>query len=224
MSKVKKMMQLGLSFVLLTGSLTVQAMETPRPRDNVQVDPKSGLVTNAPYTYKDYVPYFFHDYYHYEGENMEFATYDVYVPYHADDQGRYQYVLASGALGAHIMQMRKEGLVELSYFIEGDKPEDIPDYRYHADSEDGMIFTQIPADLRPGTRFYPDYRHENPFEVVGILAQFSVRDVIYYDVLLVESADDQGQTKEYYAPGVGLIQSQTRVDGTTIYSRLADYK
>ena len=193
-------------------------------RKSIKTDPKSGLVTDSPYTHQDYAPFLWYKEYYYQGEGNEFATFKVTRTHPKDNKGRYQYVVDSGARVAHVVQVQKEQVVERAYFVIDHTNALVDDYRYSPDANDLFGRTIIPADLGYGTLFYNGYYRKDPFRVVGILQEMEVLGQVYYDVLLVESDHPyDGITQNYYAPKIGLIQTDFISSDGLVSSKLKSF-
>ncbi|MGY4104479.1 hypothetical protein ACWOA0_02525 [Ignavigranum ruoffiae] len=219
-SAKRKYLILGLLLTLLAVP-QVSAEIIKRP--DIQVDPKSGLVIDAPYSPADYAPFLWYDHYDYQGTGNEFATYQVQRIFELNQENRYQYRQISGSLIDFVMEIGSEGVVELANF--NDETATNTDYRDHADAQDDLIKTIIPSSLEPGTEFYQSYGQDRPMVVVGILQQVEVLDQMYYDVLLIESAEESEPVmRYYYAPKIGLIQVEMEDGDLLIQSQLAAYQ
>lgn len=206
-------------FCLAAPQASAQIIQRPQ----IKVDPKSGLVTDAPYTAQDYAPYVWYDHYDYQGTGNEFASYQVQRIFDQDGQGRAQFRVFSGSLIDYVLESSLRGVVELAYFM--NESEQKTDYRYHEDAQDAYIKTIIPSSLEPGTEFYQSYGQEDPMVVVGILQQFEVLGQMYYDVLLIESQEGSEPIQRfYYAPKIGLIQRDFEDQGTLIQSQLKGFQ
>lgn len=172
----------------------------------------------------NYAPGLFYPYYNYEGEGMEFAPFTLTLDYEPDEDGIYQVSRANaGNTVSYVYQLAEEGVIELAYFPNSYEGED---FRYHEDSLDQQTATFFPATLAVGDTFTRGYRQEQEFTVTDILSEHEVDDVVYEDILIIETVLPEGEVQRYfYAPQFGEIYSEYIYDdeGSSITTSLSEY-
>lgn len=155
-----------------------------------------------------YAPYAFYQHYDYPGEGHEFVPFTAELQYAADENGIYQVAVDNtGTRTVYVYQLTESGVYELAYFPENYSNEDM---RGHADVLDDVKSLVFPASLHVGDDIIRGYsQNTETFTVASIEANYSIGDVWYPNVLVLESANTEGYTyRLYYAPGVGLIKDE----------------
>lgn len=172
------------------------------------------------YDGRNYAPYVNFIEYDYLGEGNEYAARTVVLQYGVDEEGYYQFsVNNGGSQTVYVYQITDQGVIEHAYFPE---TYDMKDLRQHQDARDSQMAMVLPREIYELLEFQSGYRNQDTYRVNAVLAEFTVENVKYYDVLLLEKLDSSGNGSNlfYFAPGIGLIYQSFEQDTLRVTSSL----
>ena len=205
MKKVFFVISLLIMFVVLNGCANKNDMKSP-----IDDDPKS-VKTGELLTIHDYFAYKENTNYVYEGEGIEYASYNVMVDYISGDRVQ----IRSNNGGTEMVRVleNKEGELKLllsreeSYYREN---------LTQSPSNKAEIILKEPLEI--GTSwFLTDGRNRSitnvEFDVITPLNT--------YKTLEVTTKDKHSKTQDYYAPNIGLVKSVFTSEGFVVSSSLS---
>lgn len=193
---------------LLTGLATVAlSFGIYQTVDAETVDPDT---EEYDYTVEDFFPLTHNYHAQFEGDGMEFSSYEVY--YDFIDGDYVQSRTLSGTSLAEIYQVTEDALY--LWYQEGEvyvRENFISRVRSQADVPLDVL---IQAPLEVG-HYWETARGAR--EIVGVNEELVVGDITYHDVLVVEvypeyeneaDTEESVEMYEYYAPGAGLVKEE----------------
>jgi hypothetical protein len=193
--------------LVILGGCAKSSGQTPNNTENES--PKQTNQENL--TIKDFFPLTENTKYTYEGKGSEYASFTVYTDYIEGERVQ-QRSNNGGTETVKVLENKDGQLTMLSSQGDSYFREDLTQKQY----SNGEVLLKEP--LKKGTTWILPDNQKRYISNEGVLVQTPSGD---YQALEVTTENQQGTTLDYYAPGVGLVKTEFRLNEDSVVSTLA---